>query len=329
MVSGNGGTGVWITGNATSGNLVLGNKVGTNVEGTAAIGNGYWGVALQDSPANTVGGTTAGAGNVVSGNDEGGVAILFAGSVGDVVQGNLIGTNATGAAALGNGYSGVYVGDWGVTGDAATDATIGGTAAGAGNVISANGNWGVWISDAGTTGVVVEGNKIGTNLAGTAALGNAYDGVHLDGGASGNTIGGAAAGAGNLISGNKEDGIDFSEAGQNVVQGNFIGTNATGTAALGNRIDGVHLHTGSNGNLIGGAAGNVISGNLDNGVEISDSSGNIVEANFIGTNAAGSAVLGNKVDGVLIKGGASDNKIGGARPVTVMRFRTTGTTASR
>ena len=282
VVSGNGGTGIWITSTGETGNLIVGNKVGTNVTGTAAAGNGYWGVALQGSADNTVGGPAAGARNVISGNDEGGMAILFSGSVGDVVQGNLIGTNAAGTAALGNAYSGVYVGDWGVSGDAASDATIGGTAKGAGNVISANGNWGVLISDAGTTGVVVEGNKIGTNLAGTAGLGNAYDGVHLDGGgASQNTIGGTAAGAGNLISGNKEDGIDFSDAGEHVVQGNLIGTNAAGTARLGNGIYGVHIHTTSNDNLIGGGTGarqpGSSKGNVDDGVVIESSTGNLVE----------------------------------------------------
>ena len=167
LISGN-WTGIGVFGAA---NLIEGNKIGTDITGTVALGNAYWGVVLQEAADNTVGGPTAGAGNLISGNDEGGVAIRGVQSVGDVVQGNLIGTDVTGTKALGNAYSGVYVGDWGVSGDAASSATIGGTAAGAGNVISANGNWGVWISGKGTTGVVVQGNMIGTDVTGDRRVG--------------------------------------------------------------------------------------------------------------------------------------------------------------
>ena len=130
---------------------------------------------------------TSAAGNLISGNDQGGVAIRGIDAVGDVVEGNLIGTDVTGTKALGNAYSGVYVGDFGNYGDEASDATIGGTAAGAGNVISANGNWGVWITGSGTTGIVVQSNLIGTDVTGTIAMGNAYDGVEVDSSARGNT----------------------------------------------------------------------------------------------------------------------------------------------
>ena len=90
-------------------------------------------------------------------------------ATGDVIQGNKIGTDITGTQPLGNAYSGVYVGDWGTSGDGASDATIGGTASGAGNVISDNGNQGVWITGASVTGVAVQGNVIGT--------GNSYGGI--------------------------------------------------------------------------------------------------------------------------------------------------------
>ncbi len=146
-----------------------------------------------------------------------------------------------------------------------------------------------------------------------SALGNAYDGVHIDGGASYNTIGGTALGAGNVISGNKGDGINLSDASHNVAQGNLIGINATGTAALGNANDGVHVYSGSDYNLIGAPAGggNVISGNTDNGVEIADSSHNLVEGDLIGTSIGGSNAVGNKVEGVLLEGASTKNTIGG------------------
>jgi FG-GAP-like repeat len=229
LISANHASGVWINGDGATGNVFQGNKIGTDITGTVALGNFFWGVVLQEAANNTVGGLGAGAGNLVSGNDQGGVGIRGIDAVGDVVQGNLIGTDVTGTKALGNAYSGVYVGDWGVSGDAASAATIGGTAAGAGNVISDNGNWGVWITGKGTTGVVVQGNMIGTDVTGTVALGNAYAGVQIDTGASENTIGGATARAGNLITGN---------GGAGVVVGNSVDDTTVGNEITANRIFG-------------------------------------------------------------------------------------------
>lgn len=112
----------------------------------------------------------------------------------------------------------------------------------------------------------------------------------------------------NRFSGN---GIVVSGNG-NIIEGNFIGTNATGTFALGNTQDGVSISAGS-GNTIGGttsAARNVISGNRS-GIQISGGSGTQVRGNFIGTNAAGTVGVGNSANGVLI-GGSSGNSVGAA-----------------
>jgi probable HAF family extracellular repeat protein/parallel beta-helix repeat protein len=99
VISGNGGSGVFISG-GSSGNLVAGNRLGTNFPGTAAVGNGAYGVFIVNSPRNTVGGTAAGAGNLISGN-RAGVGLTGSGTVGNLVQGNLIGTNAGGARVVG------------------------------------------------------------------------------------------------------------------------------------------------------------------------------------------------------------------------------------
>jgi uncharacterized repeat protein (TIGR01451 family) len=96
----------------------------------------------------------------------------------------------------------------------------------------------------------------------------------------------------------------------NIIEGNYIGTSATGTFALGNGLDGVAI-AGGTGNTIGGttsAARNVISANR-NGIQISGGSGTLVRGNFIGTNAAGTDGIGNSVNGVLI-GGSSSNSVG-------------------
>src|SRR5262249_26374053 len=150
-----------------------------------------------------------------------------------------------------------------------------------------NGVNGVEINSSGTSGNVVLGNFIGTDQSGTAKLGNGNDGVMIITGAiSNNTIGGTATGARNLISGNSGNGDEIKVAGTsgNVVLGNFIGTDQSGTAKLGNTNDGVKIAFAASSNTIGGTgtgAGNLISANGTNGVELSigASSGNVVLGN--------------------------------------------------
>ena len=127
---------------------------------------------------------------------------------------------------------------------------------------------------------------IGMDVSGLVALGNASDGIYAVSGAISNTIGGSAAGAGNLIAGNGDDGLDFDPGTVGiVVQGNKIGTTADGLAALGNGDDGLVMSQSTN-NVIGGTtagAGNLIAGNSDYGVSLRDTgtSGNLVQGNTI------------------------------------------------
>ena len=130
-----------------------------------------------------------------------------------------------------------------------------------------------------------------------------------------NTIGGTAAGAGNVISGNQGIGVLIGSP-NNVVQGNYIGTDVTGQTALGNTTDGVVLLSGADGSTIGGTADgahNVISGNGDNGVLIIGSN-TVVQGNYIGTDATGKNLLFNFGNGVLIVPDANRNTIGGTAP---------------
>ncbi|HLJ92950.1 MAG TPA: right-handed parallel beta-helix repeat-containing protein [Gemmataceae bacterium] len=129
-------------------------------------------------------------------------------------------------------------------------------------------------------GNILQGNYIGTDVTGTLALGNGL-GVRLA--TSNNTIGGTAAAAGNVIAGNGGDGIFISSGTANVVQGNFIGTDGTGMANLGNLNTGVHLLNAS-GNTIGGTANgaaNVIGFNGYDGVLVDGGSGNAIQHNAI------------------------------------------------
>jgi titin len=267
--------------NGCSGNTVQGNTIGTDYSGTQPLGNTYAGVAISGAANNTIGGTTAGAGNLISGNIGNGVRVEVSGTTGNLVEGNLIGTDVSGTLPLGNGTDGV---DSAVLIDmGASNNTLGGTTAGAGNVIAADSLNGVRIRSA--NGNLVQGNLIGTDVTGTVALGNAADGVAIGEGSSGNLIGGTAPGAGNVISANGLDGVHlFNGATGNTVQGNHIGTDVSGSQSLGNGRNGVHFEDTSNNNLLGGTtagAGNVIAYSGNDGVLVDTASGDAIRQNSI------------------------------------------------
>jgi parallel beta-helix repeat protein len=303
VISANGLSGIFL-GTGSTGNVVQGNYIGTDVGGSAAMGNLERGVEVSTASDNTIGGTVAGAGNVISANSWSGL-ILEAGTTGTLVQKNFIGTDATGAQALANGGDGVRV-------DAANENTIGGTALHSGNVVSGNGMSGIHIIDS-SFGNQVEGNYVGTDVSGLAALGNGERGVLITG-ASSNEIGGTEAGSGNLISANAFAGVLIEQgSSENQVQGNLIGTDKTGASSLGNGAAGVRI-AGSSNNLVGGSASgsaNVISGNHQDGVNIDEgASGNLVQGNWIGTAADGTTSVGNQGNGVDIEN-SPGNTIGG------------------
>ncbi len=295
LISGNQITGVDIFGTSI---LVLGNDIGTDPTGLTAFANGI-GVRIESGASNnTIGGSITGAGNVISGNQVAGVDI--AGGSSNFVLGNLIGTDLTGSLPISNGTGVLIV-------LSAASNTIGGTLVASANVISGNRVAGVDISGMYTAGNLVTGNDIGTNSSSSSLVGNGT-GVLIQQGASGNFIG-----AGNVISGNQVAGVDISGAGTiigsdaNVVSGNYIGTNISGSGPLGNGT-GVLIEQDARFNTIG--ASNVISANRLAGVDLESGPGyNSVVGDFIGTNAAGESAVGNLI-GVLIQQ-ANNNFIGG------------------
>jgi titin len=305
VISGNGQSGIYFISAPTTSNLVQGNYIGVNANGTAAISNGEDAVTITGVSGNTIGGTVAGAGNVLSGNMESGVFIWTAGATSNVIAGNYIGTDKTGKVAIPNYINGVTI-------DSVAGNTVGGTNAGALNVISGNQEDGVLICSAGASNNVVLGNYIGPDVTGINALPNTYGGVTIEGGA-GNIIG--ANNGRNVISGNTGNGVFLVTAGasNNIVAGNYIGTDATGEGAMANALAGVYIQVP--GNTIGGAvsgAGNVISGNAENGVFIygTTTSNNVLEGNYIGTGVTGETAVGNGYSGVTISN-APANIIGG------------------
>jgi uncharacterized repeat protein (TIGR01451 family) len=289
-------------------NLVVGNFIGVDASGNTAPGASTQTGIQISSNGNSVGGTTAAARNVISGNGLAGVHIN--GGQSNQILGNLIGTNAVGNAPLGNG-----VGVWISNG---SNNSVGGSATGAGNVISGNANHGVRLAPEGVSDVVANnllaGNIIGVSAAGSTAIGNG-DGVFVNAGAT--TVGGTATGAGNVISGNPGGGLGIFNSTNTLVQGNRIGTSADGLTALGNGDVGL-LVGGGTGTTVGGSATgarNVISGNEGHGISINTpGTGTVVSGNFIGVTANGVSPLGNKGSGVRVVNAGSGVTIGGATP---------------
>jgi hypothetical protein len=223
VISGNSGTGIIIFGEPATGNVVQGNYVGTNITGTAALGN-FVGMIVT-APGTLIGGKSASARNVVSGNITGGIRIGSYEQIttGVKVQGNFVGLNAAGTAAIAN--------SGGVSILSGNDNTIGGTSIGMGNVISGNTGNGVSIAgdselEGDGTGNLVQGNLIGTNAAGTSAIGNSGIGVQISLGATGNTVGGSASGAGNTIAFNDGGGVSINDYPEGDCDRNLISRNA-------------------------------------------------------------------------------------------------------
>jgi hypothetical protein len=330
VISGNGisagfDDGIEIVGSGASGNIVQNNIIGLNAAGTAILNNTGSGVHIIGAPGTIIGGPGAETRNILSGGAVGtgsinghGVHIEGSTASGTLITGNYIGTNAAGTADLGNNGAGIFISN-------APNTTIGGlTLIGTGlnerNVISGNNNNGqIFVTGITATGTRIKGNYIGLNATGDAIVNSGAIPIGITIDTSGNTIGGPAVGDGNVISGNSI-GIRFNQQGasSNVVQGNFIGTDKTGTIDLGNTGDGIQVIRGQN-NLIGGltpAARNVISGNgsgiIITGDSVNPAEGTRIQGNYIGTNAAGTAVI-SMVTGILIAG-TKDAAIGGTAP---------------
>ncbi len=300
-ISGNAGPGVRLFvqfGVAPSGNTIAGNRIGTDPAGTAARPNTFGVVGEGDDRTQIVG-------NQISGNTFDGVYLV--GSTDAAVRNNRIGTTADGLAALGNARHGVHA-------NARVD--VGAAGPGGPNVISGNGGDGVVFSAA--TNNTIRNNHIGLDADGVNPIPNGGDGVELNNSFA-NVVGGDGPGEGNRISANGRNGVLIIGAAStaNRVQGNVIGLNVGGVVR-GNAQDGVRIDNAPL-NLVGGASAavmNVISGNERHGVELINpgATGNVVQGNRIGTDAAGAAARGNQLNGVVLYDGATQNRIGGDAP---------------
>ncbi len=325
LVSGNVNHGVYLAAESFN-NRVAGNWIGVDATGTKALGN-QWGVRLEHTKNNIIGTNSDSIAdsderNVISGNTLEGISIVDANAIGNHFRGNFIGTDPTGTMAvanligvnIANGSNGNFIG---TNGDGQFDDIEG-------NQISGNQFLGVYIGQTGTDNNVIAGNFIGTDRTGSSALGNnGYTSIVIDPGAKGTRIGTNGDGVSdlqerNVISGNKGHGIVIN-ASHNKVSGNLIGTDRSGTVALPNQYDGVHLLHATTETVIGvdgdGSAGemyerNIISGNLGFGVSVRGQR-NRVAGNHIGVDVIGETAIPNQLwTGLVIAEGANLNTIG-------------------
>lgn len=295
-----------------TGTIIRGNYIGTNAAGKAAVHDpgtvgATTGIYVIVGTGTIIGGTDAddgvldgkvGARNLISGNGTGirTEETSFTSAVGLLVQGNFIGVDATGMTALPNG-SGIIFGPPRDRTDSLL--TLGGTAAGAGNVISGNTGNGVYVVN---SNVVMQGNRIGTDLGGTLKLGNGSHGVELTRAGSPPfpvvqfTVGGTTPAARNIISGSGGFGLRFfNPTSPTTVQGNYIGTKGDGKSDLGNRLNGIRAETSANiGGTVAGA-GNVIAFNYTGAGQFSFPRGGIIFPSDTFTPATGVSIRGNSI----------------------------------
>ena len=248
VINGFSSLGILVSGENAYDNEIVGNYIGTNAAGNDTIPNLH-GIYISNASGTIIGGSEPGSGNLLSGNHQSGLCIIGDETYDTQIVGNLIGTNATGDAALGNLSIGLSL--------IASDNIAGGSQPGERNIISGNL---VGVGVYGNRNHIV-GNYIGADVTGTVVLGNKWDGISLQGGEE-NIIGGLQPGEGNLICGNQRGIIITSN--RNQVIGNYIGTDSSGTQDLGNLFNGISLTYGAKKNVIG--PGNVIAFNRRSGV---------------------------------------------------------------
>ncbi|WP_419189089.1 NosD domain-containing protein [Stieleria marina] len=301
VISGNGGSGVILSGSQTNFNVLRDNLIGTSATGDTAIGNGGSGVAVY-SGFNIIGDDDGG--NVISGND--GSGILLQTEANDTqIAANKIGTDISGALAIGNGGHGINV--------YSVSNVIGGNAADAshGNVISGNALHGINLGSDSADFNRINRNLVGTDIAGDYAIANGGHGIQINGGDF-NSIGVNAA---NVVSGNNRSGIAIkSNADNNLISSNGIGMSSDSTKPVANQGAGVIIASQSSGNSV---QYNTIAGNQGPGVIVSgtDSSGNGISYNQIGVTREG-LVVPNGAYAASIRSNnnyITQNTVGGSR----------------
>ena len=333
VISGNRGSGIVLVG--SSANTVVDNRIGTNAAGTSGIANRGDGIRMtQGSRGNEIGGTAfvdtvtgkannpTGSkgtvtpvfvvpplGNLISGNDGSGLTIETR-SLDNALNGNFIGTTASGDGALGNAGNGVWI-------DQAPDNSLVGCKFVNNpfvyyNVISGNRQNGLLVTS--SDNVTVQGNFFGVGANNTTIVKNRLDGILVDGSSANTQVGGVIP-LGNVSAGNDRNGIEVTGTSHGFVTFNTFGGLLAFKGAAPNGNDGLLITSTGGNNLV---RTNVLSGNRRNGIELGgNASGVTVDPNIVGLNTKGNGVLPNGGDGLLIDGTAHGNTIGGTLPSVI------------
>lgn len=317
-----------------SNNRIRGNFIGVEADGVTAAPNGV-GIGILDSSSNSIGEVFFAEGrNLISGNNGDGISISGVTSVNNKIETNLIGTDITGLAPLGNARGILLTSLIGVD-SYATSNVIGGAAASYRNIISGNKGRGIYILRGELN--TVSANYIGLNVSGDEELHNGAAGILIDEG-SGNKIGGSSSGERNVISGNLGAGIEINagwladnpdsggvlqrDATGNLIYGNYIGTDESGLEPIPNGLAGVLISSNNEntfkaqdnaiGNVAVDGSGNLISGNDGPGIKLDGKNTlkTLVQRNRIGLSGNDVTPLGNEMHGVLIRAGSSENVVG-------------------
>ena len=327
VISGNGGNGISLQG--SSGNTLVNNYIGTDPTGTVAVANGANGIwVTAGSNGNEIGGTayidtTTGAvndptgtkgtvpevyvvpplGNLVSGNTQNGI-LIDANSQNNVLNGNFVGTAANGDSAIGNGLDGVAIS--GADNNSLIGCSVVDNPFIYYNVLSGNGGNGLHITN--SNDITVQANFFGIGADNTTVVGNAANGILVDGSSTNVQVGGVIP-LGNVAAGNGLNGIEVTDTVSGFTTFNTFGGLLAFKGAAPNGNDGL-LITATGGNQT--VQTNVFSGNTNNGIEIGgDASGVTVDPNIVGMTTNGGTILANGGDGLLIDGTAHANIIGG------------------
>jgi len=290
VISGNFIYGVSLSGGGAGFHIVAGNFIGTDPSGRLAMTNHSAGISVG-LRACTIGGATTNARNIISGNGIRGIA-LSSGATGVSIAGNYIGVDVTGTNALSN--AGI-----GIQSNLAASNTIGGATAAHGNIISGNGQEGLFIYGTNTTFTTVQYNRVGLDINGMA-MPNGKGGLDS---AGINIIGSSNLVLFNTVSGNLGPGIRIGFGQGNILAGNLVGLDPTGAFAVSNKYEGVLCDSSASSNVIGSVLfRNIISGNGQNGVRLAgvDAIGNVVAGNYIGTDITGTNAVPNTYNGVII-----------------------------
>jgi hypothetical protein len=306
LISGNRADGVLINKGATQ-TLLSGNFVGTSASGNLALGNRKDGVAIVKADGNQLIGCTLQQDpfvfyNVLSGN--GGNGLRITNSNDTTVQANFLGAGANNATVVANGGNGLLVSG------SSTNTQVGGVIP-LGNVISGNDQNGIKVSDK-ASGLTSFNTFAGTFAFGGAAP-NKQNGILVMSSGGNNLIRTC------IVSGNLGNGIELGCHATGVqVTDTAVGTNASIQSAIPNGGDGIEITGHAHDNAIGGFQPSIepqvtISANRGYGIQIVGTArNNVVVHTYIGTNAGGTADLGNEAGGIDLGPGTSSNTIGGA-----------------